>query len=182
VQIQSIIQAVIQGIVAKLEDNLAVQVHAAKDAHMAATHSESSAETKWDTFGLESSYLAEGQQKRVEETTVALYYFKQQLQKHSLTCVTPTTSVTPATISVTPKARQKIETLCYVTLDCNDQLLYFVLAAQAGGLKIIVDDKTVTVITPGSPIGKAMKDKMVGDEIDITLKGQLQTFEVMQIV
>lgn len=174
-QIQSIIQAVIQGIVAKLEDNLAAQVHAAKDAHMAATHSESSAETKWDTFGLESSYLAEGQQKRVEETTVALYYFKQQLQKHSLTSVTPTTSVTP-------KARQKIEPLCYVTLDCDDQLLYFVLAAQAGGLKIMLDDKTVTVITPGSPIGKAMKDKMVGDEIDITLKGQLQTFEVMQIV
>lgn len=168
-QIQSIIQTVIKGIVAKLEDNLAAQVHAAKDAHMAATHSESAAETKWDTFGLESSYLAEGQQKRVEETTVALHYFKQQLQKHTSTRVTPTT-------------RQKIEPLCFVTLDCNEQLLYFVLAAQAGGLKIAQGDKTITVITPGSPIGILMKDKMVGDEIDITLKGQLQTFEVMQIV
>ncbi|MCJ8271204.1 MAG: GreA/GreB family elongation factor [Psychrosphaera sp.] len=178
-QIQSIIpaliQKLIQGIVAKLEDNLAVQIQAAKDAHMAATHSESVAEGKYDTFGLESSYLAQGQQKRVEEVTVALHYFRQeqlkeQFQKELKLQSKPTTE------------RQFIEPLCFIALLNDQQSLYFVLAMQAGGLKITLEDKVVTVITPESPIGKAMNEKMIGDEIDITLKGQLQTFEVMQIV
>lgn len=173
-QIQSIIPALIQGVVAKLEDNLAVQIQAAKDAHMAATHSESVAEGKYDTFGLESSYLAQGQQKRVEEVTVALHYFKEQLQKALK--LAQNQNLKPNT------ERQFIEPLCFIALQNDQQSLYFVLGEQAGGLKITFEDKIVTVITPESPIGKAMNEKMLGDEIDITLKGQLQTFEVMQIV
>ena len=39
-------------------------------------HRESVAETKWDTFGLENSYLAHGQSVRVAECETDLAYFR----------------------------------------------------------------------------------------------------------
>ena len=59
--------ALIAAVLVRLEEDLKVAQDAARAARDAATHEESVAENKYDTFGLESAYLAEGQAKRVRE-------------------------------------------------------------------------------------------------------------------
>ena len=56
----------------KLEVDLDVLQRAAQTAYEAATHEENVAENKYDTLGLEASYLATGQARRVEEIRQAL--------------------------------------------------------------------------------------------------------------
>ena len=153
---------VVNTIIEQLEKTLAVQIKAAKDAHMAATHSESVAESKYDTFGLESSYLAQGQQKRVEEVTLALHYFKQ----------------------LKPDDNSNAEFItcpCIISLLSDQQSLYFMLAQYAGGLKVVFESLELRVITPASPIGKKLLDKMLGDEVDISVNGQQLAFEIINI-
>jgi transcription elongation GreA/GreB family factor len=154
---------IIAAIITELDKKLAVQIKAAKDAHFAATHSESVAKGKYETFGLESSYLAQGQQKRVAEITASIHYFKN------------------IRLANEHKVRHFIEPLCFVALDDADQSLYFFVAEQAGGLRIFVQGKEIAVITPKTPIGISLIDKMVGDEVEILLKGNKKSFEVVDI-
>ena len=56
----------------KLAIDLDVLQRAAQTAYEAATHAENIAENKYDTLGLEASYLATGQARRVEEIRQAL--------------------------------------------------------------------------------------------------------------
>lgn len=56
-------RALIKKIVAQLEAELALLTKAARSAHAEATHESSKAENKYDTRGLEASYLARGPRK-----------------------------------------------------------------------------------------------------------------------
>ena len=56
----------------KLEVDLDVLQRAAQTAYEAATHEENVAENKYDTLGLEASYLATGQARRVEQIRQSL--------------------------------------------------------------------------------------------------------------
>jgi hypothetical protein len=60
-------QKIVFKIIEKLESELAVMSKAALEAREAATHEESVAEDKYDTRGLEASYLAGAQARRVAE-------------------------------------------------------------------------------------------------------------------
>src|SRR4051812_3963394 len=51
-------------------------VSAARAAHEAATHAESKPEDQYDTRGLEASYLAAAQARRVEEIDRAIQVFR----------------------------------------------------------------------------------------------------------
>ena len=61
-----------QQVCQRLEADLALLLTAAEVARQAATHEESKAENKYDTRGLEASYLAAGQARRAEEIRRAL--------------------------------------------------------------------------------------------------------------
>jgi hypothetical protein len=61
-----------QLILDKLRIDLDIAERAAQTAYETATHEENIAENKYDTLGLEASYLAAGQAKRVEEIRQSL--------------------------------------------------------------------------------------------------------------
>ena len=65
-------QTVHQLIIDKLRVDLDIAERAAQTAYETATHEENIAENKYDTLGLEASYLAAGQAKRVEEIRQSL--------------------------------------------------------------------------------------------------------------
>ncbi|MCF5569640.1 transcription elongation factor GreAB, partial [Pseudomonas sp. PA-3-11C] len=71
--------AVLQLILEKLTVDLDIVRRAAQTAYETATHEENIAENKYDTLGLEASYLATGQARRVEEIKQSLVLC-QQLQ------------------------------------------------------------------------------------------------------
>ena len=64
--------ALIQQIVARLQENFSLLEKAARASHAEATHESSKADNKYDMRGLEASYLARGQSRQAVEILEAL--------------------------------------------------------------------------------------------------------------
>ena len=157
-------QTVLQAIIDTLKVDLGVAQRAAQTAYETATHEENIAENKYDTLGLEASYLAAGQARRVEEIRQSLLLYQK--------------------LSLTPFDEQRgIQTGDLVTLQTEtgaEQHLF--LGPDAAGLKIRLENAIITVITARAPLGQSLLGKFEGDELEITVNGSKQSFEVTQIV
>ena len=73
-------RAIIKKIVARLTEELQVYFRAAQFSRAEATHESSKAESKYDTRGLEASYLARGQSKQAAEIEAAIAEFEKLAQ------------------------------------------------------------------------------------------------------
>ena len=157
-------QAVHQLIIEKLKVDLDVAQRAAQTAYETATHEENIAENKYDTLGLEASYLAAGQARRVEEIRQALLAWQQ--------------------LGLKPFDEQRgIQNGDLITLEDDDghpRRLF--LGPDGAGLKVHLDESLITVITARAPLGQNLLGKFEGDVIDISVNGGRQSYEVTQIV
>ena len=146
----------------KLEIDLDVLQRAAQTAYEAATHAENIAENKYDTLGLEASYLATGQARRVEEIRQAL----KQCRAMALAPYDATSGI-------------QIGALIELEAE-NGTTQWLFLAPDAAGLKLDHGGQTVTVITPRSPLGAALLGKQLEDEVQINVGGAVQVFSVCE--
>lgn len=128
--------AVLQLILEKLVADLDVAQRAAQTAYETATHEENIAENKYDTLGLEASYLAAGQAKRVEEIKQSLALCQN--------------------LNLRPYDEQRgIEVGALLGLEDDDgRQQWLFLAPDAAGLKVYVVGQLVTVITPPLAAGQ----------------------------
>ena len=147
----------------KLEIDLDVLQRAAQTAYEAATHAENIAENKYDTLGLEASYLATGQARRVEEIRQAL----KNCQAMTLAPFDPAHGI-------------QVGALVHLEAGSGSGQWLF-LAPDAAGLKLAHDEHTVTVITPRSPLGAALLGKQQDDEVLINIAGVAQGFTVCEV-
>ncbi|WP_010176164.1 GreA/GreB family elongation factor [Pseudomonas sp. PAMC 25886] len=155
--------AVHQLVLDKLAVDLDIAQRAAQTAYETATHEENIAENKYDTLGLEASYLAAGQARRVEEIKQALMLC-QNMQLHAY------------------DDQRGIEVGALLGLvDENDRQQWLFLAPDGAGLKVDVVGQPVTVITPRSPLGKSLLGKFEGDEVEILVGGARQQFAVTEV-
>ena len=155
--------AVYQQMLEKLAIDLDVLQRAAQTAYEAATHEENIAENKYDTLGLEASYLATGQARRVEE-------IRQALKNCQAMTLTPFNSA------------QGIQVGALVRLEAeNGSEQWLFLAPEAAGLKLEHEGNTVTVITPRAPLGAALLGKQMEDEVQISVGGAVQGFMVCEV-
>ena len=154
--------AVHQLVLEKLTLDLDIAQRAAQTAYETATHEENIAENKYDTLGLEASYLAAGQARRVEEIKQALTLCQN--------------------MQLRPYDEQRgIEVGALLGLvDENDRQQWLFLAPDGAGLKVDVVGQPVTVITPRSPRGKSLLGKFEGDEVEILVAGARQHFTVTE--
>src|SRR5690606_3070955 len=131
----------LQAILERLRDDLALAQRAAQTAYETATDEENIAENKYDTLGLEASYLAAGQAKRVEEIRQALGAF-QQLQPRSF------------------EVERGIQLGALVSLmDAAGVEQQLFLGPDGAGLRLQLDDQAITVITARSPLGQTLLGK-----------------------
>ncbi|MGO3738407.1 MAG: GreA/GreB family elongation factor [Marinomonas foliarum] len=139
---------------------------AAKQAHDAATNEESVAENKYDTFGLEASYLAHGQSKRVLECEKDWLFFNKK------------------TFDIFNE-NDAIELWCLVALKIIDAVneveKYFIISPCAGGLTVEINGKSIYLVTISSPVGKALLGKMVGEEVELLQNGKQTAYEITSI-
>ena len=68
--------SLIQIIINELSKKLVIATQAAHAAHDEATHEDAQAENKYDTRGLEASYLAGAQSERAAQLEAAVAYFQ----------------------------------------------------------------------------------------------------------
>jgi len=136
-------------IVATLEHDVDVLSRAAQTAYEAATAEENIAENKYDTLGLEASYLATGQARRTAEIRQALQIYQQLLLR-----------------DYDPARGVQVSNLVTLEDEVGQQRRLF-LGPEAAGLKVGEGDELVTVITPRSPLGQQLVAKRVDDEVSL---------------
>jgi hypothetical protein len=118
---------------------------AANDAYDGATNSEVKQENKYDTRGLEASYLALGQSRRVQELKEHL----ENLKTLSRASTEPHESVRSASL------------FCLRREEGTDT--WYFLLPHIGGLKIIEGNLAVQVVSLTSPLGREILGKKQAD-------------------
>ena len=121
-------------------------LEAAKDTVSGATDPENKAENKYDTRGLEASYLAAGQGEQVEALREAILMFQ------------PSSFPTFA-------ADEKIAAGALVEGYINGERLYYLLAPRGGGITCEYEDCEVTVLTPEAPLRQQLLGLKIGDQV-----------------
>jgi transcription elongation GreA/GreB family factor len=138
----------IDRIVARLQAELAFITRAAMATHAEATNEENKAEDKYDTRGLEASYLAHGQSKAAEEVAQALAQFQ----------------------AMVPRDFARGEPIALGALVSIENVGTYFFGPRAGGTEVKDDnDMPVSVITPQSPLGRQLLGRKQGDLVAIEL-------------
>ena len=128
--------------------------HAA--AREGATHEEAKPENDKDTRALEQSYLARGQALRIEALKAGIAAL--------------------STMSLAEGEVGRVGALLQV--EEEDAEVWFFLAPEGGGTKL---KGGVQVVTPASPLGRALLGKSTGDEVELKLAGKTRLLTVLDV-
>lgn len=148
---------------AELLEVLQAALVAAQAAHAAAmqgaTHEEARPENDKDTRGLEQSYLARGQAQRVAELEAAL--------------------VEVGVLALrTFSAKDPVAMSALVTVEEDGATHRFFIAPHGGGSMLAGG---VQVVTPGSPLGRALIGKRIDDEVELRLPGKVRELSILAV-
>ena len=135
----------------------------AQRAYETATDKENEAENKYDTLGLEASYLAQGQSRRVAECEADLNTFKKF-----------------EVIKFSKDAPISMGALVCIE-DDQSSTRYILLSPVAGGLKLKYKEIYITLITQSSPIGKALYRQFVGDDISVNAGSDIKHYQIISV-
>lgn len=154
-------QALRDAIVRQLQSELELLTKAALSTHAEATDEENKAEDKYDTRGLEASYLAHGQSKVADEAAQAVAQFS----------ALPLRDFAPG---------EPISLGALVRLEGRGGNHYFI-GPRAGGTEINSGGDSVLVITPQSPLGRQLMGRKQGDTLQLDLGGQRSEFRISSV-
>ncbi len=155
-----LLQAAVQQLTSRLEG----MTRRARAAAQSAVHPETRAENDKDTRAIEESYLARGQANRAAE-------LEQELQLLS------------ATRCQSFDEEQAIAATAVVWLEDEEgaQKVVF-LAPAAGGLAVSTQDTEVLLLTPRSPLGRALMGSCVDDEVELRIEGTVHRWTIEAVV
>ncbi len=121
-------------------------LEAARDTAAGVTDAENKAENKYDTRGLEASYLAAGQGEQVEALREAVLMFQ------------------PTAFPVFAEG-EEVAAGALVEGDIAGERLFYLLAPRAGGITCEFEGCEVTVLTPEAPLRQKLLGLKAGDTI-----------------
>jgi hypothetical protein len=156
-------RALLASLITHVEGEIATMRKAAYDAAEAATHAEAKPENDKDTRALEASYLAAGQAERVRALESAL----KLLVGLELRDVGKTTPICASAV---------------ITLaDDDGAKTMFFMTPHGGGVRLELDGSSVQVVTPQSPLGKALLGKTHGESFELRGKAGLREMTIVDV-
>ncbi len=155
-------RALVGKIIAQLDAELEGFAKSARSAHAEATDEQSKAENKYDTRGLEASYLARGQSRQAAETAQA----RQQFEELSLRDF---------------GSEDSIDLSALVELESDGERTLYFIAPRAGGAEIVHEKKTVFVITPQSPLGRQLLGRKAGERLQMTMGRERRDYGIVSV-
>lgn len=156
-------QKLIEHLKAQLQADLDAAIESARTTLDAATNEESKPENKYDTRGLEASYLAGAQAKRVGEIEEVLYLFRQ-------------TKIRNFTED------DAIAVMALVELKLNEKTSFVLIMPKGGGQLIQFEGHALQVITTFSPLGKALVGRKAGDEAIVESSKGSRVYEIISVL
>jgi hypothetical protein len=141
---------------------LEVYFRAAEYARAEATHEQNKAEHKYDTRGLEASYLARGQSKQAAELEAAIVEFEKLGAKKF-------------------ENGDAIDLGALIELEMSGEKNFYFLGPRAGGTEIEHDRKEILVITPQSPLGEQLMEKKSGEALSLKLGNETRPARIVSV-
>lgn len=148
--------------VAEIESKIEVIINAAEQARDTATHSESVAKSKYETFGLEASYLAHGQSLRAEQLMGQLQELKQ-------------------TQLIQFQADDAISIGALVELVNQDQMARWVFLTNKANTQVSYNSKIISAISIDSPLAQALLGQRLDEEVVLNIAGDEVIYEITAI-
>ena len=155
-------KALVQHITRQIAEELAAITQAAKNTYDIATHEDNKAENKYDTRGLEASYLAGAQAQRVNEMKDVLAIFENLPIKDF-------------------GDDRAVATTALVEVRFKEKVSFVLVMPKGGGQSAIYEGKPVQVITAESPLGRALIGRHVGDIVELTAGQTKREYEILSI-
>jgi transcription elongation GreA/GreB family factor len=155
-------QALLQELRSRLEEERATTTRMALEAAAAVTHEDNKPENDKDMRSTEASYLARGQAERARELERSVGLLASLLVR----TFGPNDKITATALVELQQGKSK--------------LVCFVLPA-AGGQRIRIDGTDVQVVTPTSPLGKALMGLSEGDEAEVSTPQGTKMYEVVSV-
>ena len=155
-------RTLLKSILAALQEELQTFTRAAMAARAEATDPQSRAENKYDTRGLEASYLAAGQARQVAELEAAITAFT----------MLPARAFAPG---------EGIGLGALVELEQNGERTLYFMGPSAGGTEAKCGKREVLVITPQSPLGSQLQGRQQGDWLNLALGLTKRRVQVLSV-
>lgn len=136
---------------------------AADTTRSGAIHEENRAEHDKDTRATEASYLARGQAMRVEDLEESIVRIR--------------------TLSLGDYGDGRpigLGALVEVLIDESTRRHFFI-APVGGGETLQIAGQEIRVITPASPVGRALVDRQADDELELKLGGRQRLYEILSV-
>jgi transcription elongation GreA/GreB family factor len=153
---------VIAAVIERLRADMELYQKAALAARLEATHEQSKAENKYDTRGLEASYLARGQSRQLAELEQAIVQFQK------------------LGVADWPDG-QGIDLGALVVLDAGKEKNFYFVGPRAGGTDVELEGTEIMVITPESPLGAGLIGKKQGEKCVIEIGGRKQNYKIARV-
>lgn len=129
-------RTILDAIIKEVEVELERQLHANSQSNAGAAYSMVSGASQRDTTGYEASFLARGYAQQAQELAKQLEELK--------------------TIEPEDFTGQEIDVGAIAEVELEGDIDCYMLLNCAGGTEVTVEEKTVTVVTPESPLGKQL--------------------------
>lgn len=146
----------------QLENDVTALKEAVKATIDAATNEESKAENEYDTRGLEASYLARGQAKRIADMEEVLLLLKHLVIKNF-------------------GPHDPISSSALIEVEHNGKTSFFLILAKGGGVNVTFEGKNIQVVTPNSPLGEALLDQKVGGVAVVETGAQVREYDILNV-
>ena len=146
-----------------LAADLALRERAYQASREAATHQEAKPENDKDTRALEQSYLARGEALRLEEQRAAL----SEVQAMAVQDLDEDGPVRLGALVGTGDGG-----------DGGQEALFWIVQ-HGGGARL--EGGAVLVVTPKSPLGRALLGSRAGDECEVLLAGKARVVRILSI-
>ena len=147
-----------QMVLENLRGRLNILVESALTAKEASTNEESKAENKYDTRGLEASYLASGQARRAQELKEKIF----NTEKVELRNFGPDDSINVS---------------AYVHIQVNEDQEQYIFILPAGGIEVEFRGKKIRTLSIDAPLGQQLYGMREGDDFDF----QGRFFEILAV-
>ena len=153
-------QAIVAVIVEQLKNELAAIMKSAEAAYSGAKHEDAIAKSKYDTHGLELSYLAGAQFERANLLRSLIVQYQELQLKYF-------------------REGDPIGVSALAELENDEGILWFFIGISGASVKVEVDGVTIQIITPQSPLGRELLGRHPGDEITIHVGGRQQSWGIL---
>ena len=141
-------KSIFREIIQSLEQNLSDLRNAAEQAHQGATHEDAVAKSKYETHGLELSYLAGTQYERARKLETDLAILKK--------------------FEIKPlEEDEEISIGSLVEISDGKKSTFVFISSQGAGSEVTYNGKKILVLSSTSPMGESLIGSSIYDEFEV---------------